>query len=225
MCIRDSIYNQARCGSCWAFGGVEAFQDRMCIASNGKINEAMSFADVTECDDYSDGCEGGSAGSTWNFIQENGIVTDACYPYYIPTCPESQQPCLNFVSTPSCWGNNSCVDGSPWKTYTVSTAFDINSVEDAMKEIYTNGPIEACFEVYSDFVHYKSGVYVHTHGSFLGGHCIKISGWGVEGSIPYWLVNNSWTTGWGDKGYFKIKRGVDMCGIEDDMVAGTPQVS
>ena len=28
--------------------------------------------------------------------------------------------------------------------------------------------------------------------------------------------------GWGDDGYFKIKRGVDECGIESDVVAGLP---
>ena len=33
-----------------------------------------------------------------------------------------------------------------------------------------NGPVEAAFSVYADFLAYKSGVYQHTGGSFLGGH-------------------------------------------------------
>jgi len=33
-----------------------------------------------------------------------------------------------------------------------------------------NGPVEAAFSVYADFLPYKSGVYQHTAGSFLGGH-------------------------------------------------------
>jgi len=219
-----TIYNQARCGSCWAFGGVEAASDRFCIASKGAINQIMSFAQVTECDSYSDGCDGGSAGSTWDFIQTTGIVSDDCYPYFIPTCPPSQQPCLNFVSTPYCWTNNTCANGQPWTLHTVNNVYSINSVQDAQMEIMTNGPIEACFEVYSDFLNYKSGVYIYTSGTLLGGHCIKISGWGVLNGVPYWLCNNSWTTFWGDNGYFKIERGVDMCGIEDSLVAGTPNV-
>ena len=34
----------------------------------------------------------------------------------------------------------------------------------------------------------------------LGGHAIKILGWGVEGGVDYWLVANSWNSDWGDKG-------------------------
>jgi len=225
-----TIYNQARCGSCWAFGGVEAASDRFCIASKGRINQIFSFAAVTECSDEASGCDGGSASATWDYINNPGIPTDRCYPYYIPTCPPSQQPCEppTFVSTPDCWYNNTCVDGSNWdrSIQTVSSVYGLNSVLDAQNDIMTYGPIEACFDVYEDFLSYKSGVYIYDGtSSLLGGHCVKISGWGVEKGVPYWLVNNSWTTYWGDKGYFKIQRGTDMCGIEDDLVAGLPTVS
>jgi len=88
----------------------------------------------------------------------------------------------------------------------------------------THGPVEAAFTVYADFPSYKSGVYSHVSGSQLGGHAIKILGWGVENSTPYWLVANSWNEGWGDKGFFKIKRGSDECGIENSAVAGLPKL-
>lgn len=84
----------------------------------------------------------------------------------------------------------------------------------------TNGPVEAAFTVYNDFLTYKSGVYRHTSGSALGGHAIKILGWGVEDGTPYWLVANSWNEDWGDKGFFKILRGKNECGIEGQIVAG-----
>ena len=32
-------------------------------------------------------------------------------------------------------------------------------------------------DVYADFMTYKSGVYKHTTGDYLGGHAIKIIGW------------------------------------------------
>ena len=70
------------------------------------------------------------------------------------------------------------------------------------------------------FMFLSSGVYRHTTGGMLGGHAIKIIGWGVENGDKYWLVANSWNPDWGDKGFFKILRGVDECGIEGQIVAG-----
>jgi len=89
-----------------------------------------------------------------------------------------------------------------------------------MTEIFTNGPVEGAFTVYEDFLSYKSGVYQHTSGSQLGGHAIKIIGWGVENGTKYWLVVNSWNEGWGDNGTFKILRGSNHLGIENTANAG-----
>ena len=88
------------------------------------------------------------------------------------------------------------------------------------------------------------GVYQHTGGQLLGGHAIRILGWGTENNTPYWLVANSWNTDWGDNGtskdalmvlghlvkffiitlgYFKIIRGRNEVGIEDGIYAGQPK--
>ena len=51
-------------------------------------------------------------------------------------------------------------------------------------------------------------------------HAIVIVGYGTTTATstvpatPYWIVRNSWGTGWGLSGYFMIKRGVNMCNIE-----------
>lgn len=51
---------------------------------------------------------------------------------------------------------------------------------------------------------YKSGVYSHTSGYLEGGHAVKLIGWGTESGKDYWLCANSWGTGWGISGYFKL---------------------
>ena len=70
----------------------------------------------------------------------------------------------------------------------------------------------------------ETGVYQRTSDEELGGHAIKLLGWGVEGETKYWLAANSWNPDWGDKGYFKILRGENECGIENDINAGTPSL-
>ena len=67
--------------------------------------------------------------------------------------------------------------------------------------------METRFDVYEDFMSYKSGVYYHATGGLKGGHAIKILGWGTENDIDYWLCANSWGKDWGMKGYFKIELG------------------
>merc|ERR1712061_504089 len=88
--------------------------------------------------------------------------------------------------------------------------------------IMAGGPMEVAFTVYSDFENYASGVYHHVSGSMAGGHAVKVVGWGVENGQKYWKIANSWNPYWGEKGYFRIKRGNNEGGIEDQAIASAP---
>ena len=98
--------------------------------------------------------------------------------------------------------------------------------KDIRVAIMQHGPVEAAFSVYADFENYVSGIYQHVSGSGLGGHAIRIVGWGSEGGVDYWKVANSWNPYWGEKGYFRIVRGAKGqagCGIESQVTATGPK--
>lgn len=217
------VLDQAKCGSCWAFGAAEGISDRLCMKEGGFLQ--LAPLDLVACDQNDGGCEGGDPASAWTYAT-GGLATEKCIPYLqanggpVPTCPPAQEPCLDFVNTPACPAN--CGDGSAiTRTHAVGSVYNLGSVQQMQTELDTNGPIEVAFTVYADFLAYKSGVYVYTTGDALGGHAVEMVGYGTENGMDYWLCKNSWTTSWGDQGYFKIQRGTDMCGIEDDAVAGS----
>ncbi|KAL5014826.1 hypothetical protein ScPMuIL_009096 [Solemya velum] len=233
------LRDQSECGSCWAFGAVEAMTDRICISSKGAEKFHISAEDLLSCcSSCGMGCNGGYPSAAWSYFKRSGLVTggqynthQGCRPYTLPHCDHhttgQYMPCTGDLPTPKC--SKTCEDGynktySADKHYGVSVYSVSSDEQQIMAEIYKNGPVEAAFTVYSDFPSYKSGVYQHKSGSELGGHAIKILGWGVEDSTPYWLVANSWNADWGDKGFFKILRGQDECGIESEVVAGLPKL-
>ncbi|XGW01744.1 hypothetical protein V3C99_014111 [Haemonchus contortus] len=237
-----SIRDQSSCGSCWAFGAAEAMTDRICIASNGKEQFTISADDILSCCGIvcGNGCEGGYPLQAWKFWVKHGVVTGGnytskagCKPYPFPPCEHHNnathyKPCPSDLEpTNSC--QHSCQAG-----YTTSytddkhfgaTAYAVSKkVTDIQKEIMTNGPVEVSYNVYEDFEHYTGGIYVHTAGALLGGHAVKMIGWGTENGTPYWICSNSWNSDWGENGFFRIIRGLDECGIESGVVAGEPKL-
>ncbi|CAL1543735.1 unnamed protein product [Lymnaea stagnalis] len=233
------VRDQGNCGSCWAFGATAAMTDRICIHSNGKVNFRFSAEDLlTCCDECGDGCNGGYPASAWEYYRQTGIVSggpynssQGCQPYLIPACDHhvigKLPPCgKEEVPTPDC--KKECEANYPvaykQDKHVGSKTYQVSGEENIMQELVQNGPVEAAFTVYSDFLQYKTGVYQHTSGSALGGHAVKLMGYGVEDGTKYWLVANSWNPDWGDNGFFKILRGRDECGIESQIVAGEPRL-
>ncbi|KAL9649577.1 hypothetical protein ABK040_003254 [Willaertia magna] len=220
------IRNQEQCGSCWAFSASEVLSDRFCIATfnrsqaeGGRIDVVLAPQDMVSCNWYNMGCDGGILNLAWLYLEHTGIVPDACLPYVsgsgnVPSCPKT---CVN--------GNYTNVALNSVK-YKASTFHNLGLFEfwerelKIQEEIIARGPVQTGFSVYQDFMNYKSGVYSHQTGSFLGGHAVKIVGWGVDKGTPYWIVANSWGPDWGLDGFFWMKRGNNECSIESGAIAG-----
>ncbi|CAN1309587.1 Cathepsin B-like protease 3 [Linum perenne] len=244
---------QGHCGSCWAFGAVESLSDRFCIHFG--MNISLSANDLLACCGFfcGDGCDGGYPIYAWKYFVQNGVVTEECDPYFDDIgC--SHPGCEPQYPTPKC--SRKCADKNQlWSqekhygvnAYTVDSS-DINNI---MAEVSKNGPVEVSFTVYEDFAYYKSGVYKHITGSVMGGHAVKLIGWGTSADgEDYWvwlhfqnplsflkisfislkfffffflqLLANQWNKSWGEDGYFRIRRGTNECGIEEEVVAGLP---
>jgi cathepsin H len=131
-------------------------------------------------------------------MHAGGIVEETSYPYKAVT-------------------NQCSVDLKQSVVGVVGGSVNISLSEDDMKqELYEHGPVSVAFQVVDGFRDYKSGVYVSStckNGPDNVNHAVLAVGFGVEDGKDYWIVKNSWGDAWGDKGFFKIQRGVNMCGI------------
>ena len=171
---------------------------------------------LIDCSKTNNGCGGGYLDNAWKFLVSEGVPEEKCDPYlHGPNAPSS--------------GNHACPkkckDGSAIKTYKAKSAYAVGKVGDVaaiQKEIMTNGPVEVAFFVFSDFMSYRSGIYKRSasSGDVVGGHAVKAIGWGTENATAYWLIANSWGAGFGEKGFFRIARGTNECGIETTVAAG-----
>lgn len=66
------------------------------------------------------------------------------------------------------------------------------------------------YQVYGDFKFYKSGIYSDPNCSSKSddvNHAVLVAGYGEEKGEKYWYIKNSWSSLWGDNGYFKMLRG------------------
>lgn len=200
------IRDQEQCGSCWAFASSEVLSDRYCIKGNKVL---LSPQYMVSCDINNHSCQGGYASVAWSFLMNTGTPTDQCVSYKsgqgdAGTCPST------------------CDDGSPLTFYKAGLAKSFTSIRAIQLELMTNGPIHVSFIVYEDFLSYQSGIYQHIYGGVLGGHGVKLVGWGRENGLNYWICANSWSSNWGENGYFRIAFG--QGGIERQGIAALPAV-
>lgn len=139
-------------------------------------------------------CHGGTLPNVWNYVDKNGAVADSCMPYTSgdgsnATCP-----------LPSCSG-----DGGDSQVFRCPVAHTTMDTDEAIQGgVMTAGAVEVGFTVMEDFMNYKGGIYNYSSGLALGGHAVKIVGWGKHFSTFYWIVQNSWGPTWGENGYFRI---------------------
>ncbi|MFH1836216.1 MAG: C1 family peptidase [Methanobacteriota archaeon] len=194
------IRDQLGCGSCWAFGALAAFETVInAYYNNPDLDLDLSEQDLVSC--YLPVVHGrnGCAGAYdyqieeifSDYFQNEGVAIEPCFPYTAGD-DDCSGKCSNWLD-------------DAWKT----TSFESPELtrESIKQTIMDYGPVEVGMIVYSDLISYTGGIYSPTTTSVVGAHSVTIVGWGVYDGMDYWIVKNSWGTGWGENGYFNILAG------------------
>uniref|UniRef100_A0A7S2V0K1 Peptidase C1A papain C-terminal domain-containing protein n=1 Tax=Fibrocapsa japonica TaxID=94617 RepID=A0A7S2V0K1_9STRA len=199
------VRNQGVCGDCWSFSTSDCTAGAWFMAGNDLVQ--LSAQELTSCDEYSFGCDGGFFGSTFDWIIENGILSEEEYPQSWETVYQGK--------TLMC--KNDLLEGAQFKAgldswSSVSPTLD--SEEELQLALLRNGPLSIGVDATS-MEFYTGGVDQGIGCTGSVDHAIVLVGWGVENGEKYWLVKNSWGDIWGEDGYWKVVFGQDACNLAD----------
>jgi C1A family cysteine protease len=195
----NPIQDQGSCGSCWAFSGTATVEMQQAARGGGLWKYAEQ--ECVDCDTACNGCNGGLKQSCMAYIQNNnGVASEDSYPY-----KAVQGVCQGVADL----GNVNVTDviGVP------------PDQEAEMLAAIANGPISVAVDASQTvFRNYSSGVITDGCPLESSNHAINAVGYGTdEDGTDYYIVRNSWGTGWGEGGYAKLGRtgdGVGVCGIQ-----------
>jgi C1A family cysteine protease len=153
-----------------AYGTLKSFSEKQLVDCSGSYGNQ--------------GCNGGLMSSSFKFVAENGIVTEAEYPY-----KPQQGTCLNKTG--------------PFKIsgYTnVTTCGDLSTA-------IVGRPVSVAVDA-TNWSAYKQGVFSNCATRLNHGVTLV----GVSEESQSWVIKNSWGTGWGEKGLIRLAKG-NTCGV------------
>lgn len=197
-----AVKNQGSCGSCWTFSTTGAVESAWAIAGNPLTQ--LAEQQLVDCAGgfKNNGCNGGLPSQAFQYLMWAGgqeKETDYKYTARDGSCKFSAAKVLAKISNE------------------VNITFGDES-DKGLPAAVALTPTSVCYQVASDFRNYKSGVYtskICKSGQKDVNHAVLAVGYDKDSAsgLPYYLVKNSWGTSFGIKGYFKIVRGKNMCGI------------
>ena len=193
------VKDQGQCGSCWAFSTTGSMEGAHFVAKGELLS--LSESNLVDCSHLNLGCNGGSFDMAYRYAEDHPLELEADYPY---VAKSSLFACK--------------YDAAKGKVKVVTFKnVQARSVEQFKAALATQ-PISVAVEADQPVFHqYTGGIITSTTCGTSLDHAILTVGWGTDATAgDYWIVKNSWTTGWGEAGYVRIGivEGAGICGIQ-----------
>lgn len=224
--VVTSVKMQSRCGGCYAFSTIAAFESALLLKQKSSSFLGLFFTPNPDSIDLSEqkvincakkyagltgsGCSGGQAIWAGKYLEDIGTATEDKVPY----TAGFKDPCddvvgvtnLNLRKTRGLCLRTKYGYGRP-----VSTRENLSD-ETIKGLLFEKGPLYALICTTTEFQYYKSGVISISNCPTIINHAVFLVGWDEDS----WIVKNHWSENWGEKGYFRVVKGQNMCGINSE---------
>jgi len=195
--IMTSVKDQGNFGTCWAFASVGLLEALIKRETGSEVDLSEQYL-ISNID-------GIGPFLAMEFLKTTGVVREEHLPYRGDTSSvNTNLPGEFFLAE---YGVTDVLRLAP--SDRVTTIKEI---------IHEHGPVVTTMNLFDDFRHHESGVYVYDGFSpeQPGGHIILITGWVDDSAVVnggYWIIKNSAGTRWGENGFGKAAYG--QAGIDD----------
>ncbi|TFK12166.1 UDP-glucuronosyltransferase 3A1-like [Platysternon megacephalum] len=201
-----AVKNQGEeCRACWAFAAVANIESLWKIHFHQPRN--LSVQEVLDCSWCGAGCEGGYVWDAFTTVlHKRGLTSEDAYPY-----TGTQKPCRNL---------------NEYEPAAYIQGFQTlpGDEEEIAAHVASTGPITVTLNS-AAMKYYKKGIsqpLVRSCSPDHVDHVVLLVGYGEDvNKRRYWVIKNSWGKGWGEKGYYRLYRGRNACGITTFPVTAT----
>lgn len=207
----SEVQNQKKCGSCYVFATTAYFEWLHCTRQKQPIKFSEQY--VVDCgpasqegiDRHINGCRGGKTTAVARYFEKYGAELASNYPYIASQAP--------------------CPYGDPEESYEymghyqfitkVSDKFAIELKE--FSQYIKHSPIVATLQVNMRFAEFGGGLDLGKSCCDIEReedcsiHAILVIGHGRQEGKEYWLIRNSFSVNWGERGYYKLAKSAEHC--------------
>ncbi|KAI6225280.1 Cathepsin F [Aphelenchoides fujianensis] len=187
------VKDQDQCGACWAFASVGAIECQLFL-TRGILTD-LSVEQILDCSGMNATCgkDSRGTGDVYTIARDiGGLNTWEEFPY------------ADTNVTTGCRTNSSGLRAK----VRAPMYYKGISENELLAVLYKDGAVTVGLAM-GGFKGYTGGVFEPKQPYGNVDHAVLLVGYGVEGGKPYWELKNSWGEGWGDGGFFRLKRGRD----------------